>query len=78
MAGSRLSLDGFEVIMKNLRKDEKFRRQLLSDNPARATIGKSIFLKEDIHRIAAIRWNQKGKHNNEIDEKLVLCSSSGY
>ncbi len=78
MAESSLTETGFRAIMRRLRSDDEFRRQFLSEKPVRALAGKGIVSKEDERRISLIKWSCKADRGGTIDEKLVLCSSSGY
>ncbi len=73
-----LSEKGFRVVMEKLQESEKFRRQLLSGEDAIEIIGRGLLSAEDERYLATIVWGHTKLQIDPIDEKLVLCSSSGY
>ena len=78
MTGCRLSKSAFRMVMNSLRSDQAFRRLLLSDSPGMALLRASCVSEADASCLAAIRWEAGPDRYSPIDEKLVLCSSSGY
>lgn len=74
----RLSTEGFRTIMMRLRSDEMFRKQFFLNAPSQAGISTCGLSKDDNKRLAALVWESRILPNESIDEKLVLCSSSGY
>jgi len=75
---NRLSTVGFRTVMARLRNDETFRVQLLGDSPSDAIKEFSHMSDDDKLIVGSIIWDQKVTSLYPIDQKLVLCSSSGY
>jgi len=79
MSATRMTEAGFETIMEGLRKGGHLRALLLSDAPGDAIGSGRIDLSpEDEECLRAVRWEEEDERFGPIDEKLVLCSSSGY
>jgi len=78
MASARLSEEGFANVMEKLRSDKTFRNQFLSDRPDRVITDRGLLTEDDAASVAAIKWDSPDKPFGAIDEKLVLCSSSGF
>jgi hypothetical protein len=78
MAESRLSVDGFRRVMTLLRSNPEFRQRLLSDSPRDALVVSGTLSPTDTECIERLRWDDPPEATRPFDEKLVLCSSSGY
>jgi hypothetical protein len=73
----RLTEEGFRLLMKRMGTDREFRRRLLSGTLTLEEAAGTI-PGEDTKKISRVKWDSTGKYLGMIDEKLVLCSSSGY
>lgn len=78
MAELRLSEEGFKVIMENMQANEAFRKQFLLGDLSRSPISLNRLSASDLGCLAALKWETRSLPDIPIDEKIVLCSSSGY
>lgn len=79
---NRLSVDGWSYMYSRMRGDAEFRNLFLSGNLDLEDLATNGALTEaDIEILREIQINYRNAERRDFepfDEKLVLCSSSGY
>jgi hypothetical protein len=78
MIDPKFSRTELRELIQRLRTDQEFRKWLFDESPSRCAFKLPPMSGIDSERLRAIKWDRTHPTSGPIDEKLVLCSSSGY